>query len=230
MGVVHLRSAKGRELRKNDPIIWTELCSHGKANQEFRNREAGQVCLNITSITSSFDPGHFSVGDSVALVDCMTFVPEYIPVLRALQQQALEVNELPFDQGSLLNLCQSKPADLSNMLDVSSLSGPSSEAVGQSTVYELVSQMVESSSLLPIREIRNSHLPSLTQQLTSSLAKLIEETTLDNGQLINFIDALRNPVHLTQGPPGTGKSYLGVVLVRALETIRDLWKKAVDTL
>lgn len=32
------------------------------------------------------------------------------------------------------------------------------------------------------------------------------------------------PVHCTQGPPGTGKSYLGVVVVRALLIIRDLWK------
>ena len=52
---------------------------------------------------------------------------------------------------------------------------------------------------------------------------LILETTLDKGQLVNFIDGLRNPVHLTQGPPGTGKSYLGVVLVRALLRIRTLW-------
>jgi hypothetical protein len=55
------------------------------------------------------------------------------------------------------------------------------------------------------------------------MISLILETTLDKGQLVNFIDALRNPVHLTQGPPGTGKSYLGVVLVRALLRIRDLW-------
>lgn len=55
------------------------------------------------------------------------------------------------------------------------------------------------------------------------MVSLIMEATLDKGQLINFIDSLRNPVHLTQGPPGTGKSYLGVVLVRALMRIRILW-------
>lgn len=64
---------------------------------------------------------------------------------------------------------------------------------------------------------------SLADELEKKIVNLILETTLDKGQLVNFIDSLRNPVHLTQGPPGTGKSYLGVVLVRALLCIRDLW-------
>ena len=63
----------------------------------------------------------------------------------------------------------------------------------------------------------------LAEQLEQQLVTLILQTTLDKGQLVNFIDSLRNTVHLTQGPPGTGKSYLGVVLVRALLRIRNLW-------
>jgi DNA replication protein DnaC len=42
-------------------------------------------------------------------------------------------------------------------------------------------------------------------------------------QLKSFIEAFVRPVHLTQGPPGTGKSYLGVVIVRALMLIQQLW-------
>ena len=42
-------------------------------------------------------------------------------------------------------------------------------------------------------------------------------------QLKSFLCSLTLPVHLTQGPPGTGKSYLGVVIVRALMVIRNLW-------
>jgi hypothetical protein len=85
----------------------------------------------------------------------------------------------------------------------------------------------------------------------AELVKLMEKATLDFGQLVNFIDSLRNPVHVTQGkspdsnielpevscplsntmslsnelsgPPGTGKSYLGVQLVHALAIIRKYW-------
>lgn len=54
--------------------------------------------------------------------------------------------------------------------------------------------------LLPIREIRQNSL--LSSRMQSELIQLFEKATLDFGQLVSFIDALRNPVHVTQGPPG----------------------------
>jgi DNA replication protein DnaC len=73
------------------------------------------------------------------------------------------------------------------------------------------------------RHVASRCSESLNGQLEQQIVSLIIEATLDKGQLLNFIDSLRNAVHLTQGPPGTGKSYLGVVLVRALLRIRNLW-------
>ncbi|KAI9895941.1 hypothetical protein PsorP6_018394 [Peronosclerospora sorghi] len=53
---------------------------------------------------------------------------------------------------------------------------------------------------------------------------LVNIATLDPGQLKSFAQAFVFPVHCIQGTSGSGKSYLGVVIVRALLIIRDLWK------
>jgi hypothetical protein len=99
--------------------------------------------------------------------------------------------------------------------------------VFQSDVSVLVGAMIDESTLEPLRVIRRD--PNLRSTLQSSIERLITQATLDKMQLISFIDAFRNPVHLAQGPPGTGKSYLGVVIVRALIVIRDLWVKKSQT-
>lgn len=65
-------------------------------------------------------------------------------------------------------------------------------------------QMIEESSLEPICEIRRDD--TLANALVSKLADLIKSTTLDDKQLLSFLEALRYPVHLTKGPPGTGMS------------------------
>lgn len=44
-----------------------------------------------------------SVGNAVAIIDCQTFVPEFIPVLNALEKQ--RQMPMPFQDGALLNLC-----------------------------------------------------------------------------------------------------------------------------
>ena len=54
----------------------------------------------------------FTEGDAVAVIDCMSFVPEYMPAIRAYEQQQNE--PLPFNDGLMLNLDQSQPADLTN--------------------------------------------------------------------------------------------------------------------
>ncbi|CAJ1445509.1 unnamed protein product, partial [Effrenium voratum] len=92
-----------------------------------------------------------------------------------------------------------------------------------SNLQQLVDEMIDESTLQPIREIRRDD--QLADRLSQELLQLLRAVTLDDGQLRSFIDGLRNSLHLTQGPPGTGKSYLGVVMVRALLIIRKLWQQ-----
>ena len=86
---------------------------------------------------------------------------------------------------------------------------------------DLIDFLIDNSKLDPIIAIRRYE--HQTAKLKRELKDLVEQKTLDPGQLKSFIESLVEPVHLTQGPPGTGKSYLGVVIVQALIKIRKAW-------
>ncbi|OLP77490.1 NFX1-type zinc finger-containing protein 1 [Symbiodinium microadriaticum] len=208
-------SEPGAALKASDPIYWGEVSHHpphgGKPQDEARNREHGYIAINVSSITG-FDDDVFTEGDHAAIIDCMTFVPEYIPVLKALENQRM--GNMPFEGGALLNLCSWHRPDLGGLLDASA---------DLSNYRLLVASMVEESSLPPIMAVRRD--PVLSEKMCEDLVALLKEATLDEGQLRSFIDGLKSPVHLTQGPPGTGKSYLGVVMVRALMIVRKFWVK-----
>jgi hypothetical protein len=83
-------------------------------------------------------------------------------------------------------------------------------------------------SCIPTSADNNSN--STTTPLTISLshdphmlsAQLSEVTTLDTGQAVAMISALRHKVALIQGPPGTGKSYVGIQIARCLLKNKDL--------
>lgn len=100
---------------------------------------------------------------------------------------------LPFENGKHLNLCRDDPVICSSVLDEQS-----SIDVFTSSRATIMKDMIEKSQLEPIREIRRD--PSLLDQLIVKLDRLVTETTLDETQLVSFVDSLRNPVHLTQGP------------------------------
>lgn len=214
VGLVKLRSS-GAALAPNDSIQWGEITFHDDARYEGNRRERGDLAVNLSTISVEIDHDDFEDGTSIAVIDCMTFVPEWIPVLLALEKQRKSV--LPFENGRLLNLWADQPCEVSNSI----LTDSSPQEVFKKDVVELMNKMIDQSELEPIREIRRES--DLRSELLDKLCHLAKESTLDNMQLVSFIDALLNPVHLTQGPPGTGKSYLGVVLVRALIAIRDLW-------
>jgi len=216
VGVVLLQ-AKGSPLMETDAIKWGEIVFHGQSRHEDSRRQNGELAINLFNITNDFDPDYFEEGGYLAVIDCMTFVPEWIPVLHALENQ--KETKLPFDNGRFLNLWREEAAATTN----SALDGSTPETPSDFDVSRLIDDMIENSEIEPIREIRRD--ATLKDQLVVQLENLATTTTLDKMQLLSFVGSLRNPVHLTQGPPGTGKSYLGVVLVRALIIIRDLWMR-----
>jgi hypothetical protein len=99
-------------------IYWGEVCPHGNQAFEAQQRQQGNICVNLAS-RAMFHPDEcpdveheFKENDVVAIIDCQSFVPEYIPVIRALEQQ--EQDLLPFDDGVMLNLNANRKADLTN--------------------------------------------------------------------------------------------------------------------
>ena len=102
-------------------------------------------------------------------------------VLRALDNQ--RQTKLPFENGRHLNLIKDSPVQ------------PANEMISIDTA-SWIDDMISSSQLEPIREVRRDD--ALKQQLAGKLEQLVTSATLDKMQLVSFVEALRNPVHLTQ--------------------------------
>lgn len=230
VGIVRLGNREA-SLRTTDDIFWAEIIFQGKSVDEFKARERGWLTLRLLQYLDH--PGNAllthnpAVGDAVAIIDCQTFVPEFIPVLKALEKQ--RQMPVPFQNGALLNLCHherfGQNSDVESIGDDDGSDNDTPDSTinaAEVSTHVLVQKVIQLSLLDPIVDIRRDE--ALCCRLERSLVLLVESATLDPGQLKSFAEALMYPVHCTQGPPGTGKSYLGVVVVRALLVIRDVWK------
>ncbi|KAJ3233528.1 hypothetical protein HDU78_006383 [Chytriomyces hyalinus] len=236
VGLVKL-SSRGANLNMEMRVVWAEIWSVGRIDIESGKR----LCHYVESVTD--DALAFKMGDFVAVIDCQTFVPEFIPVLKALEIQR-QTTPLPFQDGVLLNLSFGKKAlrsqvieevedaDIPDIAEIAETAADSDDdllaeiifgddiTVDQETRYR-IECLVAESELDPIIQIRRS--PKARNLLERRLMELVQSATLDSGQFDSFVGSLMYPVHCTQGPPGTGKSYLGVVIARALLRIREIW-------
>ncbi|GMF35150.1 unnamed protein product [Phytophthora lilii] len=139
---------------------------------------------------------------------------------------------VPFQNGALLNLSaqavnfgrnRAGSDDYDEQSEADDIAMAADVDVSELSTRTLIREVIRSSLLDPIVDIRRDE--ALRNNLEHSLLRLVDRATLDPGQLKSFAEALMYPVHCTQGPPGTGKLYLGVVVVRALLIVRDLWKE-----
>ncbi|KAJ3067513.1 M-phase phosphoprotein 8 [Podochytrium sp. JEL0797] len=231
-------SSKGSRLYNEQSIVWAEIVDHSRDSREDNFRRQGLLAVSILQLTDVFSnigqqDGPFHAGDYVAVIDCQTFVPENIPVLKALEIQR-ETSPLPFQNGALLNISARNEFSIAavpvieEVIDAGVVQPEVSALLAQDIVVSrrtriAVEGLVAESLLDPIIQIRRS--PNNRALLERHLMELVEEATLDEGQFESFLAALKFPVHCTQGPPGTGKSYLGVVIARALLIVRDIWIK-----
>ena len=82
-------------LKLSDPIVWGEIAVTGQAKDEFKRRENRE--LVVSDLRDLKDKCDLQRGDNVVVIDCKTFVPEHIPVLKALDE--LQLSSLPFHDG-----------------------------------------------------------------------------------------------------------------------------------
>ncbi|KAJ3247215.1 hypothetical protein HDU77_008656 [Chytriomyces hyalinus] len=250
VGLVKL-SSRGGSLNMDMRVVWAEIVDHSRERdaREDEMRKSGQLAVSILNLGNVFaidvesvtdDALAFKMGDFVAVIDCQTFVPEFIPVLKALEIQR-QTTPLPFQDGVLLNLSFGNKALRSQVIeevedaDIADIAETAADSdddllaeiifgdditVDQETRHR-IECLVAESELDPIIQIRRS--PKARNLLERRLMELVQSATLDSGQFDSFVGSLMYPVHCTQGPPGTGKSYLGVVIARALLRIREIW-------
>jgi hypothetical protein len=166
--------------------------------------------INVNESSQEALLSSIKAGDILALIDCQTFSPEFIPVLKAFMIQRRSA--IPFQNGRLLNLSPPLPdvphstpnlheakvteiTDLDIDVDLSDVSS--------AEINSQMAELVAKSELDPIVQIRQ--IIELRKALVAKLSSLVSSATLDSGQLTSFVESLKYPVHLTQGPPGTGK-------------------------
>eukprot|EP01060_Flectonema_neradi_P033850 TRINITY_DN5789_c0_g2_i4.p1 TRINITY_DN5789_c0_g2~~TRINITY_DN5789_c0_g2_i4.p1 ORF type:complete len:3745 (+),score=744.53 TRINITY_DN5789_c0_g2_i4:86-11320(+) len=226
----------GDILQASDRIMWGEVMKEDYIEQE---RRSGRVRLDMCSVNLDFETDDLEQGTNVVLIDCKGFAPEWVPALRALQTMAK--TEVPLKNGAYIGVDSESDLPASTVVV--------KDDITDTSVRSLVEKAVRESNLKPLVDIRNHNESdddddddddgfayyrndqhrSFSDKLIDDLTDLVNETTLDDMQLVSFINALCNTVHLTQGPPGTGKSYFGVALVRALIIIREYWMAAVPS-
>eukprot|EP00727_Mastigamoeba_balamuthi_P005898 m51a1_g1928 hypothetical protein (3697) ;mRNA; f:880111-891708 len=255
VGVVKLPH-KEAYLADNLRIHWAEVVLHDRTqhgNAESTYREKGKVAVSLLEYSpvvmsalgeASFErKAEFRQGDAVAIIDFLTFSPEHIPVLVALEMQKKSVK--PFNNLQMLNILGEDPpralgpanqapaapsADSEPGAEEGASEAAANEAQNAGVSLEVVSvedseldrrilEMILNSTLEPIVQVRRVALLELKRRLVA----LVRHLTLDPGQFESFVSAFTHPVHLTQGPPGTGKSYLGVAITRALLILRKMW-------
>ncbi|KAI9916979.1 hypothetical protein PsorP6_016816 [Peronosclerospora sorghi] len=95
-------------LRSLDEIYWGEIVFQGKIMDEYKARKQGRLTLQLLQYLD--EPGNAMLAhnptarDAVTIIDCQTFVPEIIPVLKALEKKRQV--PMPFHDGALLNLSE----------------------------------------------------------------------------------------------------------------------------
>ena len=125
----------------------------------------------------------------------------FIPILENLQSMQ-RLSRLPFRQWIL-------PGQGTNLFDIP----PPLYARGQNFAFSLKCIMKDSEDDYSLKS---------TASTNSSIAVDVLEarTHLDRGQCEALIAALTREFAFIQGPPGTGKSYLGVQLMRVLQSCK----------
>lgn len=212
VAVVRL-AVSGEPLHAHAEINWAEIVpvkTDSKFGEDYSQRALGRLALRLLTradlSTLQGDADTIPIGSRVAVIDLQVFVPEVISVLSALGDPSLErhLSHIPFFSNLIGSSVPGDPVHVND--DINSM----------------VNTALSSSELDVITRLSDTNRLALGR----SLVNLAKESFLSGTQLTAFADALKFGLHCTQGPPGTGKSYLGVVLIRALDLIRTVAAKA----
>lgn len=208
VGVVRLASSC-EPLRPSAAIAWAEVVPvfpQGGTGNDHVERSRGRLAFRLLNrsdlSTLQHDAETPHVGQRVALIDLQVFVPEVVSVLSALTDPGLVEN-------------------LRNIRFIRKLIQKDDVLDGEGHGYRddqagAIRNALETTEIDVV-----DRLPAhIKERLIQDIISLALEANLYGTQLDAFAAALSKSLHCTHGPPGSGKSYLGVVLIRALDRIR----------
>lgn len=194
-------------LRSRSEIQWAEVVPVNPkdgASTDFTERAKGRLALRLLTkadlSTLNGNGEGLQAGSRIAIIDLQVFVPEVASVLSILTD----------------------PSFLHHLRDISFSNRLTGISAGEQVPSKNTDVQSALQSALDDTDLELiTRLPATKKSaLLKDLVALAHNAKLSGTQLEAFVSALTNSLHCTQGPPGTGKSYLGVVLIRALDRIR----------
>ena len=158
-----------------------------------------------------------SENDYYTMIESQAHYETYYHILRSLQKAEFEI--MPFTEILIESKCSIvQPPQYMCLSEDTRISHP-----------QLVFDMKDALGMAD----RHNHLhPVLQNRLHSfDVSKpecwpKIDQVQLDESQLKAMKMALTQKVSVIQGPPGTGKTYIGMKIVQALLTNRNIWDPA----
>ncbi|OXV05509.1 hypothetical protein Egran_06723 [Elaphomyces granulatus] len=193
-------------------VLGFETAEQARARQEqssqYKRKDAGLwKDENIASVYLGFVESnsenvrcilqHYQTqpASSLSLVEFPgVLLPAFQPTLRALQQMKTAGN-LPFSE----------------------FLAPTGPQTSSSTVVPPPEYALKPGFGFNLRCLMNSNADlTLRPGQPFDIAKLQNNSTLDDAQAIALVNTLQRRIGLIQGPPGTGKSFTGIALVKVL--------------
>lgn len=212
IGVMRL-GASCEPLSPRSRLEWAEIVPispQSGAAPDFMERSRGRLAVRLLTradlSTLNTDAETLDPGTRVAVLDLQVFVPEVLSVLSTVTDPEFvdHLKQLPFSKGLIGDPSLYQPRKCGDDAE-----GAISHALS-TTEIELLTKLQ----------------PNAKAMLCEKLVCLARDANLYGTQLEAFSAALTTSLHCTQGPPGTGKSYVGVVLIHALDLIRQYAVKA----
>ncbi|CDF32339.1 unnamed protein product [Chondrus crispus] len=212
VAVMRLRIS-GEPLSSQHALQWAEVVPVNQksgSGKDFHERSKGRLALRLLNradvSTLPRNEEGLERGAWVAVIDLQVLVPEVISVLST-------ITDVEFH------------SHLEQLLFSDVLIG-SREIRTEPIVHTSIEQAIESALAISEIDLIKRLPENIRSDLSRSLVQLAKNANLYGTQLRALSASLSSPMHCTQGPPGTGKSYVGVVLVRALDVIRSYATKS----
>ena len=203
----------GEPLSSQRALQWAEVVpvnQNSGLGKDFYERSRGRLALRLLNradvSTLPQNEEGLERGTWVAVIDLQVLVPEVISVLST-------ITDVEFH------------SHLEQLLFSDVLIG-SRGIRTEPTAHTSIEQAIESALAISKIDLIKRLPENIRSDLSRSLVRLAKNTNLYGTQLQALSASLSSALHCTQGPPGSGKSYVGVVLVRALDIVRTYATKS----
>ena len=172
---------------------------------------------DILSLASSKD-------DYYTMIESQAHYETYYHILHSLQKAEFDI--MPFTEILIESKCSEvQPPQYMCLTEDTKIEHPQ-PVFNMKDALGMTDQPPRRTSLFAIRQLFGASSLHSFDVSRSECWPSVDQIQLDQSQLKAMKMALTQKVSVIQGPPGTGKTYIGMKIVQALLTNRNIWDPA----